>query len=332
MRLKSHTTSSVTFFLVAAFCVLLMAWWVFFMVREAGRLEELGRLIPEGRLVEAAKILGVPADTDIAAEAERRRWMITSESIVLGVLVMFGVFLLYRGMMLERQTRELQERFLAGATHHLKTPLATIRLGLESLLAGTMPDEKRQQYLEAMLRETDHLEKDLTNLLTAGGLRDSRQGLRLVTGDLAEDIKDAIRSMQDRCESAGVNIHTQAIQSAPVQRDREAVHQVLHNLLDNAVKHSKPGGTITVALAQNGASVELSVADDGSGIPAQDLPHVFERFYRGQGDHPHGGTGIGLYLVRELVNSHGWTVTAHSDGAGKGARFEISLPLAKVAS
>ncbi|MHC4076952.1 MAG: hypothetical protein ACYST0_00780 [Planctomycetota bacterium] len=120
--MKPHTTSNAAFFLVTAFCMVLMAWWVFFMVREAGRLEELGRLIPADRLAEAAKILGVPADSDIAAEAERRRWMFTSESIVLGMLVMLGVFLLYRGMVRERRMRELQERFLTGATHHLKTP------------------------------------------------------------------------------------------------------------------------------------------------------------------------------------------------------------------
>lgn len=332
MRLRSHTTGNVMFFLVAAFCVLLMAWWVFFMVREAGRLERLGHLIPEGRLAEAAQILNVPADMDLAALAQRRRSMITSESIVLGALVVLGVFLLYRGMVRERRTRELQERFLAGATHHLKTPLATIRLGIESLLAGTMPEQKQKQYLESMLRDADHLEQDLTNLLTAGGLRESREGLKMVSGDLAEDIRDAVRSMQDRCVSAGVTLRTEDMAPAPVQRDREAVHQILHNLLDNAVKHTNPGGTITVALSLNGATARLSIADDGSGIPGQDLPHVFERFYRGHAENHRGGTGIGLYLVRELVNSHGGTVTAHSDGEGKGSRFEISLPLAKEAS
>lgn len=332
MKSRSHTTGNVTFFLVAAFCVLLMAWWVFFMVREAGRLEELGRLIPDGRLAEAARILGVPADTDLAAEAQRRRWMITSESIVLGALVVLGVFLLYRGMVRERQTRELQERFLAGATHHLKTPLATIRLGIESMLAGTMPEAKRKQYLESMLRDTDHLEKDLTNLLTAGGLRESRQGLQMVSGDLAEDVRDAVRSMQDRCVSAGVTLRTEDMTSAPAQRDREAIHQILHNLLDNAVKHTNPGGTITVALTRNGAMARLSITDDGIGILSQDLPHVFERFYRGHGEDHRGGTGIGLYLVRELVSSHGGTVAVHSDGAGTGSRFEINLPLVKEAS
>lgn len=336
MKLRPHTLGNVAFFLVAAFCVVLMAWWVFFMVREAGRLEQLGRLLPADRLPEAARILGVSAETDIGVdigvEAQRRRWMITSESIVLGVLVVFGVFLLYRGMVRERKTRSLQERFLAGATHHLKTPLATIRLGIESLLAGTMPEEKRQQYLEAMLRETDHLEKDLTNLLTAGGLRESQRGLRLAPGDLAEDVRDALRSIQDRCQSAGVNLQVRDIASTPVPRDPEAVHQILLNLLDNAVKHSSAGGTITVMLARNATTARISIVDDGSGIAARDLPHVFERFYRGHGNQHRGGTGIGLYLVRELAGAHGWNVTAHSEGEGKGARFEISLPLAKVAS
>ncbi|MHC4512740.1 MAG: sensor histidine kinase [Planctomycetota bacterium] len=330
--MKSHTTSNAAFFLVTAFCMVLMAWWVFFMVREAGRLEELGRLIPADRLAEAAKILGVPADSDIAAEAERRRWMFTSESIVLGVLVMLGVFLLYRGMVRERRMRELQERFLTGATHHLKTPLATLRLGIESMLAGTMPEEKRQHYLEAMVREVDHLEQDLTNLLTAGGLTDSRQGLRLVQGDLADDIRDAIDSMQDRCRSAGVTVTSESTEPMPVQRDREAVHHILHNLLDNAVKYGKRDGKITVALTRNGAMARLSIADDGSGIEAKDLPHVFERFYRGQHKQHRGGTGVGLYIVQEVVKSHGGTVTVHSEGAGKGTRFDISLPLATEVS
>ena len=329
MSTKSHTTGNVTFFLIAAFCVVLMAWWVFFMVREAGRLEELGRLIPEDRLAEAARILNVPPDSDIASEAERRRWMFTSESIVLGVLVMLGVFLLYRGMLRERRWRKSQERFLTGATHHLKTPLATLRLGIESMLAGTMPEEKRQHYLEAMVREVDHLEQDLTNLLTAGGLRDSRQGLRLVRGDLAEDIRDAIHSMRDRCQSAGVTVTAEDMAPAPIQRDREAVHQVLHNLLDNAVKYTGEGGRITVSLTRNSEMVRLSITDDGSGIQPDDLPHVFERFYRGQHKQHCGGSGVGLYIVHELVRSHGGSVTVHSEGVGKGTRFDINLPLAK---
>ncbi len=332
MRARSHALGNVAFFLVAAFCVVLMAWWVFFMVREAGRLEKLGRLLSAAQMPEAARILGASGDTDMAVEAQRRRWMITSESTVLGVLVMLGIFLLYRGMVRERKTRELQERFLAGATHHLKTPLATIRLGIESMLAGTMPEEKRQQYLEAMLRETDHLETDLTNLLTAGGLRESQRGLQLVAGDLAEDVRDALRSIRDRCQSAGVNLQTDEIASTRIPRDPEAVHQILLNLLDNAVKHSSEGGTITVMLTQNATTARISIADNGSGIAARDLPHVFERFFRGQGNQHRGGTGIGLYLVRELAGAHGWTVTAHSEGEGKGARFDISLPLAKVAS
>ena len=154
----------------------------------------------------------------------------------------------------------------------------------------------------------------------------------MVSGDLAEDVRDAVRSMQDRCVSAGVTLRTEDMSPAPVRRDREAVHQILHNLLDNAVKHTDPGGTVTVALTKNGAMAQLSIVDSGSGIPSQDLPHVFERFYRGRGEEHRGGTGIGLYLVRELISSHGGTVTVHSDGAGTGSRFEISLPLVKEAS
>ena len=151
--MTSQRRSTVVFFCIAAFCAVLMAWWVYFMAREAGRLEELGKLIPEHKLAEAARILGVPENTDIATEAARRRWMFASESIVLGALVILGVVILYRGMLRERRTREQQERFLTGATHHLKTPLATVKLGIESRLArGIVAEpearEDSAQYLD----------------------------------------------------------------------------------------------------------------------------------------------------------------------------------------
>ena len=255
--------------------------------------------------------------------------MIASESVVLAVLVMLGVVMLYRGMLRERWLREQQERFLTGATHHLKTPLATVRLGIESLLMGSMPQEKQQQYLEAMVREVDHLEKDLTNLLRAGGLEDWRQGTELWQGDLAEDLKDALHSMRDRCDAAGVTVCTDAVSPALVERNREAVHLMLHNLIDNAVKYSKRGGEIVASLTRNDTMAVLTITDDGAGIAAEDLPHVFDRFYRGRDSGHRGGTGIGLFLVRELVTAHGGSVHVHSNGPGQGTSFELRFPLAE---
>jgi len=180
-----------------------------------------------------------------------------------------------------------------------------------------------------MVREVDHLEKDLTNLLRAGGLEDWRKGTELWQGDLAEDLRDALRSMRDRCDAVGVTVCTDAVSPALVERNRETVHLILHNLLDNAVKYSRKGDEIVASLTRNGTMALLTITDNGAGIAAEDLPHVFDRFYRGRDSGHRGGTGIGLYLVRELVEAHGGTVHVHSKGPGQGTSFELRFPLAE---
>jgi two-component system CheB/CheR fusion protein len=253
--------------------------------------------------------------------------MFASEGIVLGLLVVAGVFLLYRTTLRENRLRLEQERFLTGATHHLKTPLTTVRLGIESMIAGTMPAEKRDHYLQAMIREIDHLEKDLTNLLTAGGLEASGRGLHLVPGDLAEDVAESADSMRDRFDTAGITLCLDIEDQVPVLRDREAIHLILHNMLDNAVKYSNKGDRVWLSLGRENHSAVLRVRDGGSGISPDELSRVFDRFYRGSGNNPRGGSGIGLFLVSELVETHGGTVAAKSEGQGKGTEFTIRIPL-----
>jgi signal transduction histidine kinase len=116
--------------------------------------------------------------------------------------------------------------------------------------------------------------------------------------------------------------------NADVDADPERMGQVLANLLDNALRHTPPGGYVTVAVEQDPAGVRLTIADTGDGISAEHLPHVFERFFRAEptGDRGHGGSGIGLAIVRAIVAEHGGRVNATSDGLGTGASFTITLP------
>jgi signal transduction histidine kinase len=277
-------------------------------------------------------VLGGDADGDFGAKARQFRLMFTSEGIFMGLLIIAGIALLYRSILRENRLRMEQERFLTGATHHLKTPLATVRLGIESLLAGSMPEHKHEKYLNAMLREVNHLEKDLTNLLTAGGLKAYGRGLQMVAGDLADDVRDALESMQDRFEAAGITLETHIDDGLVIARDREAIHLILHNLLDNAVKYSPRGGRVSLSLSRDEDSARLAVHDSGRGIAPDELPRVFDRFFRGSHRDHLGGSGIGLYLVRELVESHGGTVEVKSDGLDHGSSFAARFPLAEQGS
>ena len=327
-RLRS---TGILFACVVGFCLLLVGWWVFFLLRQSDRLDQATALVARGNTAAALRILGADENGDFGATARRLRLMFTSEGIVLGLLVLTGVFLLYRSLLRERRVHREQERFLTGATHHLKTPLATVRLGLESMLAGSMPEEKREHYLEAMLRDVDHLERDLSNLLAAGGLQSYRASVQLQAGDLALDAHAAADSMRGRCDAAGIELTTEIVENVPVARDREAMHLILHNLLDNAVKYSSRGDRVTLALHRNGRDAVLGIRDTGRGIPAEELPKVFRRFFRGSAREHKGGSGIGLFLVRELLNAHHGTIEARSAGRDQGTEFEIRLPLAEVA-
>ena len=319
--------TGILFALVVTFCLVLIGWWAFFLVRESRYLDEATALVTSGKTDEALRRLGADDAGDFSAKAHRLRVMFTSEGIALVLLVLVGIVMLYRTLVREQRLREEQERFLIGATHHFKTPLATVRLGIESMLAGSMPEEKRDKYLKAMLRETDHLERDLTNLLAAGGLQALGEGIQLRPGDLAEDVRNAADSMRDRFDAAGVTLDTAVEDHVVVQLNREAIHLILHNLLDNAVKYSSVGGVVSLSLARDDDKARLSIRDTGRGIQPDEINRIFDRFFRGSGKGHKGGSGIGLYLVRELVHSHGGTVSVASDGPGTGADFTVEFPL-----
>jgi signal transduction histidine kinase len=228
----------------------------------------------------------------------------------------------------ELRIRREHDRFLAGATHELKTPLATIRLLLESLQAQRLPPDKQDRYLRSGLLEADRLERGLTNVLTAAGLRATPRPLRREPGDLAADVRTALAAIGPRAEAAGVGLATGDLAATPLHRDPDAVQLILHNLLDNAVKYSPRGGTVKVEVVRQPEAAELRIVDQGRGMDAEELAHAFEPFFRGRDNHS-GGTGLGLHLVRQLVQAHGGSVEAHSAGRDRGAELRLRLPRAR---
>ena len=319
---KSQLPFGIVFGLVVALCLGQVAWWIYFQVAEAARLEAAGRALAADDLAAALEVFEVASGAELADEAGRRRTMFAWEGATLSLLVMLGIVFFYVALVRERQARREQQRFLTGATHELKTPLATIRLGLESLSLDSLPTERRASYVEGMLREADRLERGLTNLLTAAGLETSARPREV--GDLGDDVRRALSAFGERFRSQELDCATQLARCV-VSRDPQAMRIVLHNLLDNAVKYSSRGDRIEVALEHVGDAARLTVTDTGCGIERDELARIFERFHRAGPDHI-GGTGLGLALVREIVEAHGGRVRAESRGPGRGARFTIELP------
>jgi signal transduction histidine kinase len=317
--------NTVLFAVVVTLCLTQVGWWIYFQVGEAGRLERAGDLLARGDIAAAARELGAAGDTDLRELARRRRVMFLSEGIALSVLVLAGVVFFYLAIVRAERAGALQERFLTGATHELKTPLASVRLGLESLRAGTLPKDKHAGYVQAMLCEVDRLERGLSNLLAVAGLRTSPARPVLAHSDVADDVRASIAALAERAATAQIAVHAAELPALPMARDADALRVALGVVLDNAVKFSPAGSRIDVALQRVPDGAVISVQDQGIGVAHDDVRQLGARFYRGRNATHRGGTGLGLFLARELLARSGGELAVHSAGEGRGCRVEIRL-------
>jgi len=324
-----RTRSTLLFALILLLSSALVVWWTAFQLGASAELAAAAQALAAGDVAGAATALGAEDGRSLADLAAARRTMFASEGVFL-LLVLGGLAWLWvASVRREHDARSAQDRFLAGATHELKTPLATLVLLLESLRDDRVPTGKRAAWLGNGLREAARLERGLDNVLTAAGLRTTRDLPTPQPGDLAADVRTAVDAMRGRADAGGIVFATDCPDSLPARRDATAVQLVLRNLLDNAIKYSPAGGTVRVRLCADGGDAVLAVADDGRGLDADELGRAFEPFWRGS-DAATGGSGLGLHLVRELVAAHGGSVAAASAGRDCGCTFTVRWPRNEV--
>ena len=227
---------------------------------------------------------------------------------------------------LER-AEELRRNMVADVAHELRTPLSNIQGYLEAISDGVVTPDVAT--LHALFEEVTLLSR-LVNDLQELALADAGE-LKLLpqAADVSELINQAVAAVQAQAAAKGVSVSTDLpAQLPPVNIDSHRISQVLRILLENAVAHTAGGDTITVAARQQDNRVEISVADTGEGIPAEDLPNIFERFYRVDKSRARtaGGSGLGLSIARKLVELHGGRIEVKSE-PGKGSCFVFTLPL-----
>ncbi len=229
------------------------------------------------------------------------------------------------------ESERLRGRLLSDVAHELRTPVATIDAALEAIEDGVA--ELSPSMVAVLRAQGARLVRLSEDLAAVSRAESGEASLRRERIDATELVGEAVRAAADRASGAGVTIRTEgAAPGLAVVVDPERLAQVLGNLIDNAVRHSAQGGEVTVTAGQSddAKAVVLTVEDVGEGIAPEHIPHLFERFYRADAarDRERGGSGIGLAIVKALVEAHGGTVVATSEGPGHGARFEITLPAA----
>jgi signal transduction histidine kinase len=222
---------------------------------------------------------------------------------------------------------ESRRQMVTDVAHELRTPLTNIRGYLEALRDGVVEPDRRitdSLYEEAML--LTHLVDDLQalSLAEAGQLRLQRQPVAL-----ADVVERAVGAFGSRAQAEGVPLQVDLPDDLPlVDVDPQRIGQVLRNLLDNGLTHTPPGGQISVTVCVRASWIEVRVSDTGSGIAAEDLPHVFERFYRADRSRSRatGGAGLGLAIAKQLVEAHGGRIEVESQ-VGHGTQFTFTLPV-----
>jgi signal transduction histidine kinase len=255
-----------------------------------------------------------------------------AEQIVLVVITTGGIALAaalaMRLAMEERANREIEDarrRLIAAASHDLRTPLASLRLLVESIDDGVVTGETRDRYLREIRLHVGVLSNLVDDLFELSRIEAGDIAWTMSQIELGALIGETVTAMQAPAGKSGVRIDTELPETELRARaNAEKVQRVLFNLIQNAIHHTPADGTVTVRARPNGRDVEVEVDDNGEGIPSTDAARVFEAFYRGGASRDDEGSGLGLAIAKAIVETHGGRIwLAPSDS---GTRIRFSLP------
>ncbi len=270
----------------------------------------------------------------VARSIEPEQQALNQLILVLAVGGIFGLVLACGGgfMLSGRALRpirsaiEAQRIFVADASHELRTPLSLIRANAEILKREGAGESAES--VDDIIKETDHLSYLIGQMLTLARADVRESPFASEDVDLSHLAGDVVREAQVLAREKAISLTYEGEEGLCVAGDGQRLREVLLILLDNAFKYTGQGGNVTVRLAADGSDVRLAVADDGDGIPAADLPHVFDRFYRVDKARSRemGGTGLGLAIARWIAEEHGGTIRLES-AAGEGTTVTVELPV-----
>ena len=253
--------------------------------------------------------------------------------VVLGVIffgfIITGVTLNTIFLVREVRRSEQHDSFLNAVTHELKTPLASIRLYLETLQSRDLSEDQRKRFYGIMLEDADRLINTVEKVLRAGhlGQKSSKNFQRLDLGDIARDCA-SLALLRHHLPQESIRFVDYTLSAPFVQGDPEELRSAISNLLENAVKYSPENIAITVEILDEAGDLLVRVSDKGQGIPQGELKRIFRRFYRVNERlrQRAKGTGLGLFIVRSIAQRHGGSAYASSEGPGLGAMVTLRIP------
>jgi signal transduction histidine kinase len=353
--LKSVRPLQMVFIVLLIVCSALLAYWMTDEVRYTSRVQAQLREAYEAEAQSASVLLrsgaawrqvalthpevALSADSStvqiaprVLAELKSSRFHRLNRyawegSFFLAVLLAAMVVVL-RAVREEAELRERQENFLAAVSHELKSPLASLRLSVETLAMRDPPPERRAELVHRLLADLGRLQRMIANILDTSRLSAAETRSAPERVELAEAVSSVVDELREHAVENDVSLDTDVAESLVIWADPEGVRTVLRNLLHNGIRAASGGRHVAVRAFRTDGWVQLEVRDDGVGFPPQEAAHLFDKFYRVDGGGPGraSGTGLGLYLVWRCVSLDGGRVTCESAGPGRGASFTASWP------
>lgn len=294
--MKKQTT--LFFYLLGAYVVLQFSWWGYHLIDLSHELQK-----------------NEPG-------SQNRTWMVVGEGSVFLALLIFGLWRIRRSIKKELDLSQQQSNFLLSVTHELKTPIASNRLYLQTILKrANLPNEKREELLKSALGENKRLQEMIENILTATQLDNRVLQLNVSDEDIADFAEDLVQKWsKQRCDISVVNKVCET-----VKVDKVLIEIMIVNLLENALKYAKGNG-INLSFSLIDRSLQISVCDQGPGISKEDQKQIFKKFYRAGNEETRTekGTGLGLYIVSELVKIHNGRIS-YQNNEPNGACFKIVI-------
>jgi signal transduction histidine kinase len=250
--------------------------------------------------------------------------------IVLLALIIAGVVINTTFLVREIRRNEQHDAFINAVTHELKTPIASIRLYVETLQTRSVDENKRKEFYKIILQDSDRLLGTIEQILRTGRIGSARAPVQISSIDLSDVVAETVERARVLHHLPAEAMEYTAPEPVRIAADLDEVRAAVSNLLDNAIKYSGPSARVKVeTVTEKGRFAQVRVRDNGPGIPQAELKRVFKRFYRVSGPQSARvkGTGLGLYIVRSVARRHRGRAWAESAGPGQGSTFILQFPL-----
>lgn len=314
--------------LVIGYMVVAFGWWALHLWKESRRLFETEKALLESKYtskgVNLTQLYQTAEFRKIERHWQKQQRMVLGEGIFLTFCLAFGLWMINRAANREVSLARQHRNFLLSITHELKSPLAAIRLTLETLCKRSLSPDQLEKLCSNALRDTNRLQNLVEDLLLAARLENNWRPLPEPI-DIGGIARECAAHLHTRFPQADIRVSVPGNLPA-FQADKAGVTAIIQNLLENAVKYSPEGSAVELTAAPHEGKLLLRVADHGIGIPNEEKNAIFEKFYRIGNEEVRKttGTGLGLYIVKQVVHAHGGSI-AVSDNQPNGTVFTIEL-------